>query len=1132
MNISFDRLIPRLLCGFILLAPLPLGGLAWMHARACETTINDTTLTTLVNLADKKASQIETFLVERQRDSQLVSQAGVVLDSFQDLPPLLATTNSQSPDFHQAEARYRHELASLFPDPLYYDVLLIDSSGMIFCSLLQKANTGENLASGRYRDTRLTEAHRRALETGEIQLTEPESHLPSAERNFIFIVSPVVQDNEVLGNVALQLELESLSLVAGEVTGLGENGEIIMARRGEQNHGLTQDHTGREVVAAWRDLPMLGWGLMVRTGLDETLAPARRMRDYVIWALLTMMLLAVGATLVFRHTLIKPITQLTAATRRYAAGDFNQRVVPQGSAELVQLAESLNQMADSLTEQQATMEKRVRERTRALAESETGYKAILRTTMDGFFLVDLTGRILEVNNSYCDMVGYSSRELLNMRISDLEDSESPEQTRTHIKKIMQTGHDSFETRHRRKDGRVLDIEVSVNFLAIGGGRLVAFLRDITERKRAEAALFQAKQEAEAASRTKDEFLANMSHEIRTPMNAIIGLTKLVLKSELQPRQNELLSKAHTSAQALLKTLNEILDYSKIEAGQLEIEQVPTDIKALLHEVADLFVAGIEEKDLKLSIEIDPELPPAVITDPMRLQQVLNNLVGNAIKFTEEGEIIVRVEVADSSNDSLLLRFSVQDTGIGLSPEQVDTLFEAFTQANGSISRKYGGTGLGLCICRRLVELMDGKITAASREGEGAIFSFTLPTNKPMHPSIHHDDPGGGGDRANQDPEPKTATREKVNFNGARVLLVDDNQVNQMIAAQLLQHLGLQVTVADNAGEALAAMEKSRFEVVLMDLHMPEMDGLEATRRIRKLPDPPPVIAMTAAVSNQDLEQGRAAGTVDFVAKPIDPDELVTVLRRWLPGMTQYTTDLTEETEGSPQSGKNILPAPKQAAGENHLTPSLPGFDLTRALNRMNGNETLLMRLLTNFVIRLNETGHTIEAELAAGALPKAKEKLHGLKGEATNLGAIALASAAHELEQELTMVSGQDRQAELKKKADFMTELIRARENLLTWLATPAETGKTDEPAADVRAERLKETLVAVKSNLENHQLSPEVLREILKIAGGNEQVLAADGRRLIIRLLGELDRLERAEALATIDEILALLNFDTEQTP
>ena len=442
------------------------------------------------------------------------------------------------------------------------------------------------------------------------------------------------------------------------------------------------------------------------------------------------------------------------------------------------------------------------------AANEELYRTILKTTMDGFWMNDFQGRFLDVNDAYCELIGYSRNELLAMTIADVEAAESLEETRAHIAQIIATGADRFETRHRRRDGQIIDLEVSVNSLPLRGGRMIVFIRDISQRKRAEATLLEAKAVAEGANRAKSAFLANMSHEIRTPMNAIIGLTRLVLDMGLPRQQRTYLLKAHEASQELLGILNDILDYSKIEAGRLEIEAVPFSLEAVLKSLADLFGAQIAEKGLELSCETDAEAPAEVIGDPTRLGQILNNLVGNAVKFTERGAIQVRVAVAGRDGDKILLRFTVSDTGIGLTREQSGRLFQSFSQGDSSVTRKFGGTGLGLAICKSLVELMGGEITASGVEHAGATFAFTIRV-QPLASAPRPDSPGDRHRPTGTDGRPAARKRKQGKPDPQAVLRILSELVVFLREGELvpleLMHALQQLAGQDTPGDLLARL---------------------------------------------------------------------------------------------------------------------------------------------------------------------------------------------------------------------------------------------------------------------------------------------------------------------------------------
>jgi len=536
------------------------------------------------------------------------------------------------------------------------------------------------------------------------------------------------------------------------------------------------------------------------------------------------------------------------------------------------------QSALELATHRSQLERLVSERTAELQET---HQQLLDTQMAmqhvgiGIHWVEFdSGRLLYVNDVAASMLGYTVDEMLALRVPDLDVSLGVDGYEQVKSDILRAGHLQFVGAQRKKDGSDLPVEVLVYFDQSGdehADRFIVFVTDISRRKEQEAALQEAKQAAEAATQAKSAFLANMSHEIRTPLNAINGMAHLLRRSGLTPGQTDRLAKLEVAGQHLLEIINAILDLSKIEAGKFVLEENDLNFEALAGNVASILSDRVQQKKLQMLLDIQ-HVPHGLVGDRTRLQQALLNYAGNAVKFTEAGRITLRIRPLSEADDFALLRFEVEDTGIGIAPDVVHRLFHAFEQADTSTTRSYGGTGLGLAITRRIAELMGGEAGVSSTPGRGSTFWFTARLKR---------QPKEGWKLPQE-----TIDAEEVlarDYRGRRILLADDEPINREIASMMLADVGLQI---DGVSDGMAAVEwalREDYDLILMDMQMPHLDGLDATRQIRAAQHGrrSPIIAMTANAFAEDRARCLEAGMDDFIAKPIDPADFFAAILRWL-----------------------------------------------------------------------------------------------------------------------------------------------------------------------------------------------------------------------------------------------------------
>ena len=1085
---------------------------------------------------------------------------------------------------------------------------------------------------------------------------------------WLVVYAPIEYYSTTLGAMIVEFDLESVARQTLPDQPSVYHRLVTSAGTIHSSHYDPQE----EYIEASAGLDVESLNPLVRP-LDLSLQLGNKRSDYLApiyataldIALLGMLLTfaALILAVIVGNSIARPILLLCQRVEE-ADGSEEKRCAPLGTHdELEELARIFDERTGELLQIQEDLEQRVDQRTRSLTVAQISLEETYRQLQEntehleqaqeiahlGYWAWDINSGALNWSDETYRIFGLTPQSVVPTY--QLFHDAIPQQDLPSVEQAIRQALDStdpeasYRIEHRilLPDGAARHVLENGKVVRDNTGkpeRILGTLLDITQLKQTEQELIAAKEIAEQADLAKSRFLANMSHEIRTPMNAVINLSRLTLQTELTDKQHDNISKVLRAGQHLLGVINDILDFSKIEAGKLAIEQIPFNLSELLDDVFSVSAPHAQQKNLEILMDISPDHPDTVIGDPLRLRQVLANLMSNAIKFTEHGEVVLGIDTMVLEGGLVELAFTICDTGIGMTRDQTRSLFEAFHQADDSISRRYGGTGLGLTISRRLLQLMKGDLYVESLPGAGTTFSFSLtlgvgrqkkqhkemvvqsltgmsilvvddnPTARQILSEITRGfgarvDLASSGEEALEQLRQRSAAGDPVGlvlldfkmsginglevqrqimcderirpvprcimvtaygdmdirkqalaagceevfekpvnpsrmFNylttqgegmarpshqessleiqqalakiaGAHILLVEDNDVNQQIAEELLNGVGMLVTTTGNGVEALREFDEHTFDLVLMDLEMPEMDGYEATRRIRLRPSLTglPIVAMTAHAMSGVRELCLATGMNDHITKPIEIEELYAALVRWIPAVADRTGIF------------NMIH--QEFTDQGSIPATLPGIDIQQGLRRVNGKWSMYRGLLVRFRERNLGLSAALQEALDEGKLEDARHLIHSIKGVAGNIGATDLYNTARDLEG-LLGVTSKDRKTMPEVLARFFKQLDLVLDGISALPPPVSAPAKVEKPVDELDLVKIRSLMIELTELLESDLMEARNHYEILckLISNGS--------------LLGECEHLGQAlfeydsdEALLVLQRIATMLDIALE---
>ncbi|EDZ63257.1 multi-sensor hybrid histidine kinase [Sulfurimonas gotlandica GD1] len=989
-----------------------------------------------------------------------------------------------------------------------YDLFLINDEGDILYTVAQEDDLGTNLLEGEYSSTKFAASYSKTIKDGKINFSDLELYKPSNNVITGFLTAPLVDDKgNRVGVMAVQLKAERISslfndgvnrtsnyllssdgLLISDMASLTDRSKVealvlkewYISHKNEESLETMSGYKNpfsQDVIGTYDNVDVLGvkWILFSEIN-EESIYKIANKATYkaFIFFIITMIIVVIVAFFISRR-IVKPIKSLLDASIKFSRGERDVSLNLGCKGEIGELESAFNIMIYSLKENEERLKEQTSEAKKALQEL-----AEQKFALDAHSIVaitDVKGTITFVNEKFIEISGYPREELIGKNHRLLNSGLHGMEFWNNMYATVSSGkiwHD--EVCNIAKDGHFYWVDTTIVPFMNENNKpksYVAIRTDITDKKAAELELIEANEIAEESVKAKSEFLATMSHEIRTPMNGVIGMLGLLMNTKLDETQRRQASLAEGSAKALLTLINDILDFSKLEAEKMELDNIDFNLRDELETFRDTIAIKAQEKGIEVILDTSDIKTDIINADLGRIRQILFNIVGNAVKFTSKGHVLIKASLTlvDKVNARLILKMS--DTGIGIPNDKLDRLFESFSQVDASTTRKYGGTGLGLAIVQKLCSLMGGKIDVKSDLGHGSTFTVDIGVKLSKSSSLV-----------------KTPIADNIEFDkNTKVLLVEDNQTNQIVAQGILNSFGLNADVANNGIEALELLKDSakKYDVVLMDCQMPELDGYDTTRAIRdakagKAYISIPIIAMTANAMAGDKEKCSIAGMDDYLSKPLDPELLRSTLAKWLL---------------------------KKDKVENNSKKELLLWDEKNALNRLGGSEKLLKKVLLIFADDIQNSLKSLKEAIEKKDDSGIKLHSHSIKGSCGNVSAMKMEQMAREIELNESEFKEEELHEKFQELQKNASELLRVLDE---YIKKDASLHNIEKKLSELEIIKI---MLFLKEELKKGSYIDTGSMDIFNISIDEARDLK------LKKLKKEIDSFLTDEALVTIDDIL-----------